>query len=69
PGISDEELLLRILYPKQHVDAMLAAGPIKNNYPRGDKPVMALINELTKRKDTSYIRVEKKDLALTLRKL
>ncbi|MBI2957416.1 MAG: hypothetical protein HYY32_01105 [Chloroflexi bacterium] len=68
PGISDEELLLRICYPQQHVEAMYAAGPIVNNYPRGDKPLLALITELTTRKDASHVRVEKTGFSLTLRK-
>ncbi|MBI2957421.1 MAG: carboxyltransferase, partial [Chloroflexi bacterium] len=69
PGISDEELLLRVLYPQQHVDATLAAGPIKDNYPRGDKPAIAVVKELVKRKDTNYFRMENKGISLTLRRL
>ncbi|MBI2957414.1 MAG: biotin carboxyl carrier protein [Chloroflexi bacterium] len=69
PGISDEELLLRLLYPKQHVDAMLAAEPSRTSYPRADKPAMALIKELTRRKDASYVRLEKKGISLALRQI
>jgi oxaloacetate decarboxylase alpha subunit len=68
PGISDDELLLRVLFPEEHVEATIAAGPIDTNYPNGDKPVMALIHELTKREDTSYIHIQKKDFSLTLKK-
>ncbi|MBI2957375.1 MAG: biotin carboxyl carrier protein [Chloroflexi bacterium] len=68
PGISGEELLLRILYPKHHVDAMLDAGPIKTAYPRGDRPLMALITELTKKKDTSYVHIQKQGASLALRR-
>lgn len=68
PGISDDELLLRILFPEEHVEATIAAGSIETNYPRGDKPVMTLIHELAKQKDTSYIDVQKGGFSLNLKK-
>lgn len=68
PGISDDELLLRVLFPQEHVEATLAAGPIATAYPRGDKPVMTLIQELTKRKDMGYIQVRKGDFSLELQR-
>ncbi|MBW1868513.1 MAG: carboxyltransferase, partial [Deltaproteobacteria bacterium] len=68
PGISDDELLLRVLFPEEHVEATISAGPIKKDYPRGDKPVMALIHELTKQKDASSIHVQKKGFSLSLEK-
>ena len=66
PGISDDELLLRILFPEEHVEATIAAGAIDTRYPRGDKPVMSLIEELTKQKAEHYIKVQKGDFHLTL---
>ena len=48
--------------------ATRAAGPINTRYPRGDKPVMALIQELTARNDYGYIHLEKKGFSLTLHK-
>jgi len=68
PGISDDELLLRALFPEEHVEATIAAGPIDTSYPSGHKPVMALIHELAKRKDTCYIHVQKQDFSLSLKK-
>jgi oxaloacetate decarboxylase alpha subunit len=68
PGISDDELLLRVLFPEEHVEATLSAGPIKKDYPRGDKPVMALIHELTRQKDLSHIHIQKKGFSLSLRR-
>jgi oxaloacetate decarboxylase alpha subunit len=68
PGISDDELLLRILFPEEHVEATITAGPINTSYPKGDKPVMALIHELMKQKDTSHIHVQKKGFSLSLKK-
>jgi oxaloacetate decarboxylase alpha subunit len=66
PGISDDELLLRILFTQEHVDATLAAGPIKTSYPRGDKPIIALIQELKNRKNFTYINIQKGDFSLTV---
>ena len=68
PGISDDELLLRILFPEEHVEATIAAGSINTSYPKGDKPVMALIHELTKQKHTSHIHVQKEGFSLILKK-
>jgi oxaloacetate decarboxylase alpha subunit len=68
PGISDDELLLRVLFPEEHVEATLAAGPIDTRYPDGSKPVMALLQELTKRKDYSYINVQKKGFSLSIKR-
>jgi len=68
PGISDDELLLRVLFPEEHVEATIAAGPINTSYPKGNKPVMALIEELTQRRDARYIHVQKGDFSLTLQR-
>ncbi|MCF8142294.1 MAG: pyruvate carboxylase subunit B [Deltaproteobacteria bacterium] len=68
PGISDDELLLRVLFPEEHVEATISAGPIKKDYPRGDKPVMALVHELTKQQDISHIRVQKEGFSLSLKR-
>ncbi|MFC2012912.1 hypothetical protein ACFLUE_01340 [Chloroflexota bacterium] len=65
--LSDEELLLHILASNHRaVDEVLAAGPMKTEYPSEGKPVMALIRELTRRKDTAYIHIRKGDFSLTL---
>ncbi|MBN2567895.1 MAG: pyruvate carboxylase subunit B [Deltaproteobacteria bacterium] len=66
PGISDDELLLRTLFAEEHVEATIAAGPIKRDFPRGDKPVMALIEELTKRYDHHFTSISKGDFSLQL---
>jgi len=66
PGISDDELLLRVLFPEEHVEATIAAGPIQTTYPRGDRPAMALIRELTKRNDLAHIHIEKEGFSLDL---
>lgn len=67
PDLSDEEFLLRALSTNQQaVDEVLANGPADYTYPRGDKPIMALLQELSKNKDKAYIHVEKKGFSLTL---
>jgi hypothetical protein len=66
PGISDDELLLRILFPEEHVNATLAAGPIQTTYPRGHRPLVCLIQELTKRNDFASIRLQKGDSKISL---
>ncbi len=68
PGISDDELLLRVLFPEEHVEATIAAGPIDTRYPKGDKPEIALIEELTKQKDARYISIQRGNFSLTLQR-
>jgi oxaloacetate decarboxylase alpha subunit len=70
PDVSDQELLLRVMSTNQRaVDEILAAGPMKTDYPRGDRPEMALIQELTRRadQDYEYIHIKKRDFSLTLK--
>ena len=64
-GLSDDEFLLRTAVPMEFIESMRAAGPIKTNYPRGDKPFLALLYELLQRK-RSYIDIKKNDFSLTL---
>jgi len=66
PGISDDELLLRLLFAEEHVEQTIAAGPIKRDFPRGDKSVVALIDELTKRCDHHFTSIRKGDFSLQL---
>lgn len=66
PAISDDEFLLRLLFPKEHVDATIDAGPTKTSYPRGDKPIMVLVDELVNRKDAGFVHVRKGDFSFTL---
>jgi oxaloacetate decarboxylase alpha subunit len=66
PDISDDELLLRILFPEEHVNATLAAGPIQTTYLSGHRPWVRLIQELTRRNDFSSIRLQKGDFKISL---
>lgn len=67
-SLSDEELLLRVLSTNQRaVDAVLAAGSMSADYPRADKPELALIHELVRRQtDLDYIHVRKGDVSISL---
>jgi oxaloacetate decarboxylase alpha subunit len=65
--LSEDEFLFRTAVPIEYIEAARAAGPIKANYPRGDKPILALIYELMQRK-RRYVHIEKKDFSLTLKK-
>jgi oxaloacetate decarboxylase alpha subunit len=66
--LSDEEFLLRVLSSNQEaVDKVLAAGPKNYDYPRGDKPVLVLVRELTRRKEAAYIHIKKGDFSLNFR--
>jgi oxaloacetate decarboxylase alpha subunit len=68
PELSDEEFLLRVLTTNQQaVDEVLAAEQMNYDYPKEDKPVLALVRELTKRKDSAFIRIRKGDFSLMLR--
>jgi len=68
PNISDDELFLRLNVSEEAIKAMRAAGPIKTDYPRVDKPVVTLIQELMKRRDLNYIEIQKGDFSLKLKK-
>ncbi|MBI4191502.1 MAG: pyruvate carboxylase subunit B [Betaproteobacteria bacterium] len=65
PNMSDEERLLRYSYAGSQVDEMLAAGPIKTEY-HFEKPLVRLLDELTKRPKLARVYVESKGLRLEL---
>jgi len=67
PELSDEDFLLRVLSSSQKaVDEVLNGGARDYRYPRGDKPLLALIQELTMRKNAARVRIEKDDFLLEL---
>ncbi len=67
PGVSDEELLLRWLLSKDEIEVMRAAGPSRP-YLSAARPIVSLIQELTKRTDCGLIQVRKPGLTVTLEK-
>ncbi len=66
-GVSDEDMMLRWIMSKEEVDVMHAAGPPKE-YLSARQPLVALIGELTKRSDSSRIRIQKPAFSLRLEK-
>ncbi len=67
PGISDEELVLRVIAGEAAVKAMLAVGAPKE-YLSATQPLVRLIGELTRRKDCRQVFIEKKGFTLRLEK-
>ncbi len=66
PGISDDELMARyVMGGDEELKAMRPAAPVRS-YVTASHPLMALIPELLKRKDTRRIQVTKSDWALTI---
>ena len=65
--LSDEEFLLRVVMPAEQVDAMVAAGPSRQHYNAGIRPVEQLISELTKRPDVTHVCIDKPGFKLELR--
>jgi oxaloacetate decarboxylase alpha subunit len=64
PGISDEELLLRLTMPEEQVDAMLASPPAAGatrTARAGRHPVVTLLHELARRRSITYVSVRKGD--------
>jgi oxaloacetate decarboxylase alpha subunit len=64
-GVSDEELLLRWLLSEAEIAEMRAAAPPRA-YVSTSPPVVALVEQLTKRADLGHVRVAKGDIAVTL---
>ncbi len=67
PGVSDEELILRVIVGEAPVKAMLAAGAPKE-YLSVTQPLVRLVGELSKRSDCSQVYIQKDDLTLRLEK-
>jgi len=67
-GVSEEDLLLRFLISEEEIRVMrMAAGPVRE-YFTARNPIVTLIHELLKQKDSDYISIQKKDFSLTLRR-
>ncbi len=67
PSLSDDELLMRYVVGNEDVDALRTAGAPKD-YSDSRKPILALLRDLTRRKDCSQISIRKQGLSLTLEK-
>lgn len=65
-NIPDEELVLRAVMPGQLVDEALASGPTQTTYNPASRPLLKLIEELSKRDDLSRVAFEKEDFKIEL---
>jgi oxaloacetate decarboxylase (Na+ extruding) subunit alpha len=67
--LSDEELLLRVLVPGPAVDAMIAAGPVRQDYPRADEhPLVATLRRMTATAEARAVSIRHGGLDLSLRR-
>jgi oxaloacetate decarboxylase alpha subunit len=67
PSLSDDELLMRYVVGNEDVEAMRTAGAPKQ-YSDSRKPILALLRELSQRKDCHQISIRKDGMSLTLEK-
>ncbi len=67
PSLSDDELLMRYVVGNEDVEAMRAAGAPRH-YREGQIPLLALLEDLTRRSDCSQIHVRKPGFSLALEK-
>ncbi len=67
PSLSDDELLMRYVVGNEDVEALRTAGAPKD-YSDSRKPILALLRDLSRRKDCSQISIRKDGLFLTLEK-
>jgi oxaloacetate decarboxylase alpha subunit len=67
PGVSEEEMLLRLEASDTEIAAMRAAPAVRVYEPiDATSPLVTLVEQLTRRPDRSYIHLQKGDLSLTL---
>ncbi len=65
PGVTDEEMLLRMEVLDQEIAAMRAGGAA-GEYPAAEQPLTTLVRELSRRTDRSFVQVRKGRLSITL---
>jgi oxaloacetate decarboxylase alpha subunit len=66
PGVSDEELVLRVIAGPAAVEEMLAAGAPRE-YAACTQPLVSLIDELSRHQRVAQIYIRKGDFALAVR--
>jgi oxaloacetate decarboxylase alpha subunit len=66
-GVSDEELVLRVIVGVDAVKAMLSAGAPRE-YLKAGQPLLSLVGELSKQKEYRQIYIRKENLSLRLEK-
>ena len=65
-GLSDDDLLLLALVSEDDFNAMRTAGPIKTEYSASGRPLVALIRELVKQKNATFISIQREGFSLVL---
>jgi hypothetical protein len=65
PGLSDEELLLRFYAGPEFVDALKFAPPRKE-YLDTRRPLVRLVEELSRKRDLSHVYIRKGDLSISI---
>jgi len=65
PGVSDDELLLRLAVDKESVDVMRAAGP-PEAFHEEQSPLLRLIEMLNRSKSCRQVRIHKEGLSIIL---
>jgi hypothetical protein len=65
--ISDDEVLLRIMFPEAHVQAMLSTPPLGSRGPSIDTPVVALVRDVLGQRRRGSVSVEVSGLRLSAR--
>jgi len=67
PGVNDDELLMRYVVGKDDVEAMRAAAAPRE-YISARKPLLTLLQDLTRRTECRQIYIQKDGLSVTLEK-
>jgi oxaloacetate decarboxylase alpha subunit len=67
PGVSDEELVLRVIAGEAAVAEMTAAGAPRK-YLGANQPLVSLIEELARKKALGHVYIRKGDFSLEMRK-
>jgi oxaloacetate decarboxylase alpha subunit len=66
-SISDDELLLRIMFPDEAVTSMLAAGPLPRELPEARQPLVDLVEALAARTDVTSVHLYGGDVTVSPR--
>jgi oxaloacetate decarboxylase alpha subunit len=64
-GVSDDEAILRFFAGEEYVEAMKGAAPVREYQPQ-KRSLVALIEELAKRKDSNQVYIKRGDLTVRL---
>jgi oxaloacetate decarboxylase alpha subunit len=67
PGVSDEELVLRVLAGEEHVKAIQSAGAPEEHL-KATQPLVRIVEELTKKQGHHHINIHKGHLSIRLEK-